>query len=243
MGRRIYIVMSFRDHECCNAEMTYRWVDQVLVFIDRIFSRPESHTLDDGQNTSLLSWRCPALKLLCLHQLAFYAEDGLLHAAGLDLLAVCRRQPGQGPFTDTVRRVHTRSVGRFQIMLADDVDRAFSRIHQVPQTILRSVKATSIPDDEDRGIVINNLSVRERSEVGRAPIFASGTDESDWTWNNGADEKLVVERRWSSILVRVNGDVLLLQALAAVVGAVSGFPVGVRSLRHVPFGTVIELWT
>lgn len=243
MGRRIYIVMSFRDHECCNAEMTYRWVDQVLVFIDRIFSRPESHTLDDGQNTSLLSWRCPALKLLRLHQLAFYAEDGLLHAAGLDLLAVCRRQPGQGPFTDTVRRVHTRSVGRFQIMLADDVNRALSRVHQVSQTVLRSVKATSVPNDEDRRIMIDDLSIRKRSEVRGASILASSADESDRTWDNGADEKLVVERRWSSILVRVNGDVLLLQALAAVVGAVSGLPVRVGSLRHVPFGTVIELWT
>lgn len=119
-------------------------------------------------------------------------------------------------------------------MLADDVDRALSRINQILKTVLRLVKAARISYDEDRWVVIDDLGVGERGEVRAASVFGSRAYESNGSWDDGGDQELVVECRWAAILIRINGDVVFLQAFATIVGSVAGLPVGVYGLSHMP---------
>ena len=46
-------------------------------------------------------------------------------------------------------------------MLGDDVDDTFIGVNQVAKTVLRVVEATGEANDEDWGVVIDDLSVAE----------------------------------------------------------------------------------
>lgn len=78
--------ISFTRADVC----TYSRIDQVLIFIDGVFSRPKSDALDHGQYTSLFARGSSALEFLRVHQFALGGENGFLDSAGFYLRTRCR---------------------------------------------------------------------------------------------------------------------------------------------------------
>ena len=50
-------------------------------------------------------------------------------------------------------------------MLGDDVDDALARFAQVAQTVFGVVEAACVADDEDRGVMVDDLGVGEGGQV------------------------------------------------------------------------------
>ena len=90
--------------------------------------------------------------------------------------------------------------------------------------------------------MVYNLCIAERSQVCRTSIFTPRADETDWSWDDGRDEQLVVENSRATFSIRVNLDVVLFQALAIVVCAVAELPVGVADLGVVEFVLFWPVW-
>ena len=183
---------------------THRRINQVPLLINSILARPKPHPLHNSQHPRLLPRRSPALKLLRLHQLGLNTEDRLFDPARLDLLALRRRQPSESPLRYPIRRIDTRSIRRFDLMLADDIDHAFLCLVQVPQRVLRIVETASVPKDEHRRIVVDHGEVAERRQVRRRPIRRARGNKADRPRDDGGDHELVVESRGAAGRVRVD---------------------------------------
>jgi len=65
------------------------------------------------------------------------------------------------PLRYSVGRIDRSRVGGFDEVLGDDVDDTFIGVNQVAKTVLRVVEATGEANDEDWGVVIDDLSVAE----------------------------------------------------------------------------------
>ena len=128
-------------------------------------------------------------------------------------------------------------------MLADDVDGALAGFHQVLQAVLGFIEPACVSNNEHRRVVVDDLGVGKRSQIGTAPVLGAGAHEADGPRDDGGYEQLVVERRRSAVLVRVDGDVFLGQALAAVVRAVARLPIGVFRLGEFPRRFGIPVWS
>ena len=65
-------------------------------------------------------------------------------------------------------------------------------------------------------------------------VFAPCTDEANRSGDDPADQQLVIEHRRSALLVRIDLHMLSLQALAAVIGALSQCPLRFPCLGEMP---------
>jgi hypothetical protein len=110
---------------------THVRIDEVLLFVKRIFSGPESHSFDDGQHTSLLTRSGSALKFLRLEKLTLDAKHGLLYSTGFDLSTRSWMETSQSPFRNSIRSINGAGIGGFEIVLAYDVDDAFTGLDQI----------------------------------------------------------------------------------------------------------------
>lgn len=218
-------------------------VDQTSILIDRILPHPKPHALDDRQHGRLLPGRLPALELLRVDQLALDAEHGLLHPRARHLLARRGMEAAERPLRHAVRHVDGASVGRFDEVLRDDVDGALARLDQVAQAVLLVVEAAAEADGEDGGVMVDDLCVAERAEVGAAPILAARAQKPNRSRDDARDEELVVESGRSALGVRVDVDVAFLQRGTAVVPAGAVRPAGVNGLAEGPMSGGVPVRT
>nr|POE86493.1 ribonuclease hi [Quercus suber] len=208
-----------------------RVIDKTPLLIHSILPRPEADAFDDRQDPGFLPRRRPALEFLRLDQLALDAEHRLLDPAGLDHLARRRRQPGQRPLADAVRRVDAGHVHGLEEVLRDHVDDALAALDEVAQAVLGAVERARDPDDEQRRLVAHQLRVAERRQVRRRAVRRARAEEADGPRHDRRDEQLVVQPGRPAGLVRVNVDV---RVLGGGGGAVAGLPAWVHRLRVVP---------
>lgn len=214
-------------------EMTYRWINEIPLLIHSILPDPESYALHDRHRPAHLPRSTPALKLLHTLQLALDRKDSFLDPRTLDLLTVvARRQPANGPFTRSIWCVDGRRVRRFQKVLANDVDCALARLIQVVQTVLdffTILKTAREANDEQRRVMIDQLEVAKRRQVGRLAVLASSGHKCNGTWHDRTDQQLVVVHRAAAFGIGVNRDVLGV-AGGEIVCAITSFPTRLRSL-------------
>lgn len=94
-------------------------------------------------------------------------------------------------------------------MLTDNVNTAFPALLQILQRVLCLIKTAGKPDDEDGGIVVDKGEIGERGEVGGCTVCTEGTQETDGTRDDGADEEFVIEDCGPAFCVRVDLDMFL----------------------------------
>ena len=143
------------------------WVNDVLIFVNRVIPDPESDAFNDGQHASLLSRRLPRLKFLGREQFSFNGEDGLLYTRDGDFGAWSRGETGQYPLRGAVWRIDRGCIGGFDVMLRDHVDRALLGFFQIAERVLGVGEATRETHSEERGVVIDDLGVGEGGKIGR----------------------------------------------------------------------------
>ncbi|KAM3068703.1 hypothetical protein ACMFMG_012210 [Clarireedia jacksonii] len=118
-------------------------------------------------------------------------------------------------------------------MLADDINRAFFTLLQIPQRILRIVKPACVPHRKERWIMIDHLEVTKRCQIRRRTVGAASADKADRTWDYRRDHQFVIVDCRAPGLIGVDFYMRDLERFAIVVGAVAEFPVGFYSLAEV----------
>lgn len=222
----------------CARQETYRWVYEVLIFIDRVLSHPEPRPFDNDHGRVLGSRLAPTLKLAQALELSLDGEDSLPDAGGPHGVAVVGgRQARDGPLGGAVGRVDAGAVGGLGKVLADDVDGALARLGQVVQGVLGGCGAGQRgreADDEQRRVVADDLEVREGRQVCCLAVGRHGRHEGDRPRHDGRDQELVVVDGRAAVGVRVDGDVLPLPLLLAgqLVRAGAELPRGRGRLRE-----------
>lgn len=78
-------------------------------------------------------------------------------------------KPCQGPFRYSIWRVDGGCISGFNEVLGDHIDHTFVGIYEVAESILGVIETTGEANDEDRGVVVDHLSVTERSKIGGLP--------------------------------------------------------------------------
>ena len=126
-------------------------------------------------------------------------------------------------------------------VLADDVYAALACLDEISQRILRAVEAACEPKYEERWVVIDDLEVTERRKIAIA-IFALRAAEANGPRNDGRNQEFVVEGCGSAGFVRVDADVVLLQACAVIVGALAEIPIGLAGLCECPIAVFGPIW-
>jgi hypothetical protein len=145
------------------------------------------------------------------------------------------------PLRDAVRRVDSRRISRLDEVLGDDVDHAFARLGKVAQRVLCLLERSHKPDHKQRRVVVDDLRVAERRQVGRIAVLGSGADQPDRSGDYARDQELVVRRGFPPLLVRVDLDVVLLQTRPAVIRAVALLPLWAGGLRERDFSLASEV--
>ena len=216
-------------------------VHHAVVLVNGVFPGPKAHALDNRQNTRLLAGSRPALEFLKINQLGLNGQDGFLHSCRLDDRGGSLGQTGSFPLRDSVWGVDGRCVGSFHEMFRDDVDHAFLRLVQILQGILGLVEGPHESHDEQGRIVVDDLRITERSEVGSLFVRGLGANEGDGPRHHTGDQELIIGRDRSTFCVRIDLDMILFQTLAPIIGTVALLPRWVRGLGESDFGILAEI--
>jgi hypothetical protein len=64
-----------------NGTATYRWINQIPVFIQSILPNPEVDPFEYHHNARFLAWYLPALELFNFYESALCREDGFFDPA------------------------------------------------------------------------------------------------------------------------------------------------------------------
>ena len=75
-------------------------------------------------------------------------------------------QTRKRPFGDAIGCIDRSRVRCLDIVLRDDIHTSFTSIDQVLQAILRLVESAREPEDEERRVMVDDIEVAERGEVG-----------------------------------------------------------------------------
>lgn len=225
---------------------TYRWVYKVPVLVDGVLAHPKPRALENDHGGVLGPGLAPALELAQALELGLDGEDGLLHAGGLNGVAVVGGgQAGDGPLGGAVGRVYAGAVCGLGKVLADDVDGALAGLGEVVQRVLGgggALERRGEADDEQRRVVVDHLEVREGRQVRRLAVRGDGGHEGDGPRDHGGDQQLVVVDRGAALGEGVDGYVLLALLLLGrqLVGAGAELPRGRGHLCELePFGIAV----
>lgn len=184
---------------------TYSRIDNVLLLVDGILPHPKVDTLDKRSNTALLTRGSARIPLFHEVKLPLDAEDGLLYARGLHMLAVVYgRQATHIPLRFPVRRVDGRRVCGLEEALGDDVDDALFTLEQALKRIFRFLDGRGEAHDEHWRVVVHHVEVAERREVRHGAVCGAGGEEGDGARGDGGDEEFVVEACWATLGVGVD---------------------------------------